>query len=93
MNCRTLKEKWSEAWSEFVRWFKIITISVVFAALLGVTFAFALTLRENKELKNKIEYMEVMEANSKTEESNKGRTKYVVVVDEMTGEIIYTDYR
>ncbi len=90
MKCKTLGEKWKEAWEEFVRMFKIAMICIAGTTIFALALALSMTMRENKELKETIKVMEM--ANSEKEEHGK-TTKYIIVKDEITDEIIYAYYK
>ena len=93
MNCKTRMEKLTEAWENVKRFFLITLISVVGTAIFAIFLAFGLTARENRELKEQIKVYEEQN-NVKEEKATKhSSTKYIVVVDDVTGEVIYTDYQ
>ena len=89
MKCKSLGEKWKEAWEEFVRMFKIAMICIAGTTIFALALALSMTMRENKELKETIKVMEM--ENSEKEERN--TTKYIIVKDEITDEIIYAYYK
>jgi len=89
MNCKTMKEKWTELWENIKRFFLITVISVLGTAIFAFILAFGIISRENRELKNTIKEMEMMEDSKKEEKST---TSYTVVIDDKTGKILYTDF-
>lgn len=90
MNCKTMKEKWTELWENIKRFFLITVISVLGTAIFAFILAFGMISRENREMKETIKEMEMKE-NSR--EDRKENTKYIVVMDEVTGEVIYAYYK
>lgn len=82
MNCKTRMEKINEALDELRRVAKIIVITVVFTMIFALGVSVSLTMKENRELKNKIEEMR---KETKEEETR------VRIVDTVTGRVIYEE--
>lgn len=80
MNTRTKKE----IINDWFRTVKIVTFTVLAVLLIGWLGFGTVAMMEVTELKNKVEYYERLE-----EEANNG--KRLVIVDELTGEIIYAE--
>lgn len=90
MKCKSLGEKWKEAWEEFVRMFKIAMICIAGTTIFALALALSMTMKENKEMK---ETIEVMKQEDSEKEDRKENTKYIVVMDEITGEVVYAYYK
>ena len=82
MNCFTRKEKMTMALEEVKRAGKIIVITIMFTMIFALGLSVALTVKENRELKIKIEEMR----KEKTKEEQK-----VKIVDTVTGRVIYEE--
>lgn len=91
MNCKTMKEKWTELLEDIKRFFLITVVAVLGTAFFAFILAFGMISRENRELKEQIKYMEMKEDSKK--EDRKENTKYIVVMDEITGEVVYAYYK
>lgn len=91
MNCKTMKEKWTELLEDIKRFFLITVVAVLGTAIFAFILAFGMISRENRELKEQIKYMEMKEDSKK--EDRKENTKYIVVMDEITGEVVYAYYK
>ena len=87
MNCKTRTEKFNELMAEVKRAFLITVITVIGTAIFAMALALAITVNENKHLKETIVTMEREMA--KEEESY---TTYKVVIDEKSGHLIYAGY-
>lgn len=90
MNCKTMKEKWTELLEDIKRFFLITVVAVLGTAIFAFILAFGMISRENRELKEQIKYMEMKEDSEKEERNT---TKYIIVKDEITDEIIYAYYK
>lgn len=91
MNCKTMKEKWTELLEDIKRFFLITVVAVLGTAIFAFILAFGMISRENRELKEQIKYMEMKEDSEKEEHGK--TTKYIIVKDEITDEIIYAYYK
>lgn len=83
MNCKTRKEKFMEVIEELRRVAKIIVITVVFTMIFALGVSVSLTMKENRELKIKIEQMK--------KENTKEEEKHVKIVDTVSGRVIYEE--
>ena len=87
MNCKTRTEKFNELMAEVKRVFLITVITVIGTAIFAMTLALAITVNENKHLKETIVTMEREMA-----EEEESYTTYKVVIDEKSGKLIYAGY-